>query len=108
MTDASSNGPVTVIWEARAKAGKDAAVRDLVARIVTPSRNDPGNVDYEAHEVEGRPGTFVVYERWASREALQNHAQAPWIPELIPALEELLEGSIEDELRFLRVLRPTG
>ncbi|MFJ2163067.1 putative quinol monooxygenase [Streptomyces sp. NPDC087856] len=38
---------------------------------VTASRHDAGNIEYEAHQVEGQPGTFVVLERWESRGALE-------------------------------------
>ncbi len=105
MSDKQS-GIIAALWVARAKEGKEAQVRELISRVVTPSRNDPGNIDYEVHEDEARPGSFVVFERWASRDALQKHTESSWIPELIPPLLELIEGDIEDELRFLRPLRP--
>ncbi|TQS16076.1 antibiotic biosynthesis monooxygenase [Microbispora hainanensis] len=73
---------------------------------VTPSRNDPGNIDYEAHEVEGAPGSFVIYERWESRAHLEAHLAAPRMQELIPQMLELIEGSIEDGIRLLRPFRP--
>jgi quinol monooxygenase YgiN len=100
------NTIVAALWIAHAKPGKEAEVRELISRVVTPARADAGNIDYEVHEDETHPGTFVVYERWASREALDNHTRSPWIPDVIPPLLELIEGEIEDELRFLRPLRP--
>ncbi|BCL31023.1 putative quinol monooxygenase [Streptomyces aurantiacus] len=100
------DGVIAAHWVARAKKGKEAELRDHIARVVTPSRNDPGNIDYEVHEDEARPGTFLVYERWTSREALQAHTESSWIPKLIPPLQALIEGDIEDELRILRPIRP--
>ena len=98
---------IAALWVARAKDGNEDRVRELISRVVTPARNDPGNIDYEVHEEEGSPGTFVVYERWSSKEALDAHTRSAWIPKLIPPLLELIEGNIEDELRFLRPLRPS-
>ncbi|MFD2881773.1 putative quinol monooxygenase [Paenibacillus rhizoplanae] len=60
----TKNRYVTVLWEARAKAGREAEMKAFMTAAVTPSRNDPGNIDYEAHELEGQPGTFIIYERW--------------------------------------------
>jgi quinol monooxygenase YgiN len=97
---------VTVLWEARAKAGREAEMKAFMTAAVTPSRNDPGNIDYEAHEVEGRPGTFVIYERWANRDALDAHLRAPRMHQLVPRLLELMEGTIEDGIRLLRPFRP--
>ncbi|MFD4873495.1 putative quinol monooxygenase [Streptomyces sp. NPDC058420] len=97
---------VTVLWEARAKSGKEAAMKALMTAAVTASRHDAGNIEYEAHQVEGQPGTFVVFERWESREALERHLGAPRMQELVPRLLELMDGTVEDGIRFLQPFRP--
>jgi quinol monooxygenase YgiN len=97
---------MTVLWEARAKAGKQDQMRAFLSAAVTASRHDTGNIDYEAHEVQGQPGTFIIYERWVSREALDAHLGAPRMDELVPELEDLLEGSIQDGIRILQAFRP--
>ncbi|NKT14582.1 antibiotic biosynthesis monooxygenase [Rhodococcus hoagii] len=104
---ATPSGYVTVIWEARAKAGREADLKNFITAAVTPSRNDPGNIDYEAHEVDGEPGTFIIYERWERREQLDAHLSAPRMQELVPQMLELIDGSIEDGIRLLRPFRPT-
>jgi quinol monooxygenase YgiN len=103
---ATPNGYVTVIWETRAKAGKEAELKAFITGAVTPSRNDAGNIDYEAHEVEGQPGAFVIYERWETRELLDAHLSAPRMQELVPQMLDLIEGSIEDGITLLRPFRP--
>ncbi|WP_405947907.1 antibiotic biosynthesis monooxygenase [Streptomyces prunicolor] len=102
----TSNHYVTVLWEARARPGKEAAMKTFMTAAVTASRHDAGNIDYEAHQVEGEPGTFVVFERWESREALEGHLHAPRMQDLVPQLLELMDGGIEDGIRFLRPFRP--
>ncbi|MQY19612.1 putative quinol monooxygenase [Nocardia macrotermitis] len=101
-----TNGYVTVLWEAEAKPGREADLEAFITAAVTPSRNDAGNIDYEAHRVEGRPGTFVIYERWESREHLDAHLGAPRMRELVPQMLELIDGSIEDGIRLLHPFRP--
>jgi quinol monooxygenase YgiN len=96
------DGYVTVIWQAQAKAGREADLKAFITAAVTPSRNDAGNIDYEAHEVEGRPDAFVIYERWENRAALD----APRMEKLVPQMLELIEGSIEDGITLLRPFRP--
>ncbi|WP_157764431.1 antibiotic biosynthesis monooxygenase [Paenibacillus riograndensis] len=102
----TKNRYVTVLWEARAKAGREAEMKAFMTAAVTPSRNDLGNIDYEAHEVEGQPGTFIIYERWENRDALDRHLSAPRMQELVPQLLELMEGSIEEGIRLLQPFRP--
>lgn len=50
----------------------------------------------------GRPGEFVIYERWETRA----HLDAPRMRELFPQMLELIDGSIEDGIRLLRPFRP--
>ena len=100
------NTLAVVLWEARAKSGREAEMKAFLTRAVTPSRHDAGCIDYEPHEVPGQPGTFVIYERWISREALGAHLHAPRMQELVPQLLELMEGSIEDGIRLLQPFRP--
>jgi quinol monooxygenase YgiN len=102
----TSNHYVTVLWEARAISGKEAAMKAFMTAAVTASRHDTGNIDYEAHQVEGEPGTFVIFERWESREALDGHLHAPRMQDLVPQLLELMDGGIEDGIRFLQSFRP--
>ena len=97
---------VTVLWEARAKSGKEAAMKAFMTAAVTASRHDAGNIEYEAHQVEGQAGTFVVFERWESRAALEGHLGAPRMQELVPRLLELMDGTVEDGIRFLQPFRP--
>jgi quinol monooxygenase YgiN len=106
MSD-ESKAVVTVLWEAQAKAGRENDMKAFMTAAVTPSRNDPGNIEYEAHEVEGQPGRFIIFERWVSREALEGHLGDPRMQELVPQLLEMMEGSsIEDGIRMLRPFRP--
>jgi quinol monooxygenase YgiN len=102
----TTNGYVTVLWHARAKAGREADLKAFITAAVTPSRNDPGNIDYEAHEVLGDAGAFVIYERWESREHLDAHLSAPRMTELVPQMLELIDGSIKDGISLLQPFRP--
>ncbi|AXH36561.1 MULTISPECIES: putative quinol monooxygenase [unclassified Microbacterium] len=105
---ATSDGYVTVLWDATAKPGRESELRAFITAAVTPSRNDAGNIDYEAHEVEGAPGAFVIYERWETRELLDAHLSAPRMVALVPEMLELIDGSIEDGIRILRPFRPAA
>jgi quinol monooxygenase YgiN len=95
-----------VLWEAKAKPGREVEMKAFLTNAVTPSRHDAGCIDYEPHEVEGQPGTFIIYERWISPEALDAHLHVPRMQELVPQLLELMEGSIEAGIRLLRPFRP--
>ncbi|MGI4821653.1 MAG: putative quinol monooxygenase [Janthinobacterium lividum] len=101
-----TNQYVTVIWEAQAKAGKAAEMKSLITGVITGARNEVGCLDYEAHEVEGQPGTFIIWERWENKAALDRHYSSAQMIEKIPQMMELIEGSIEAGIRFLNPFRP--
>lgn len=100
------NTLTVVIWDAKAKPGREADMKTFISRAVTASRHDEGCIDYEAHEVDDRPGSFVIYERWISRQAFEAHLRAPRMQKLVPELLELMEGSIEAGVRLLVPFRP--
>ena len=102
----TKNNYVTVLWEAKAKKGMEAQMKAFISNAVTPSRYEFGCIDYEAHEVEGQSGTFIILERWVSMDALQGHLNSPRVKEKGPELIEMMEGSIEDGIRFLNSFRP--
>lgn len=105
---ATSDGYVSVLWDAKARPGKEQDLKAFITAAVTPSRNDPGNIDYEAHEVEGQSGSFVIYERWESRAHLEAHLGAPRMAALVPEMLKLIHGPIEDGIRLLHPFRPTA
>ena len=99
---------VAVVWEARAKPGKAAEMKEFIAGVVTASRNDPGCIDYEFHEVVDQPGTFIAYERWVTKAALDAHLSSERMQTKGPELLKLMEGSIESSLRILKPFRPAN
>lgn len=101
-----TNQHVTVLWEARAKAGKAAEMKSFLTGVITESRNDAGCIDYEAHEVAGQPGTYIILERWVNQAALDRHLSGARMVDKAPHLLKLMEGSIEEGIRLLQPFRP--
>lgn len=105
---APKNKYVTVLWEAQAKVGMQKEMKSFITSVITASRNDEGCIDYEAHEVEGQVGKFIIIERWESMEALQKHLNSPRSQQKSPQLLQLMVGSIEDSIRLLHPFRPSN
>ncbi|NES70566.1 MAG: antibiotic biosynthesis monooxygenase, partial [Okeania sp. SIO2D1] len=43
------------------------------------TRQEPGNVSYNLYEKFGNPNTFLYFEEWVDREALNSHLKQPYI-----------------------------
>lgn len=102
----NASGYVTVLFECKAKPGKEEELRSVIAGLVTPTRSEPGCVTYEFHTVEGQPGTFIAYEHWVSPESLDAHVQAAHMQAFIRRSGELLQAPFDSGLRRLHPLRP--
>lgn len=103
---AESGGYVTVLFECKAKPGKEEELRQVIEGLVTPARSEPGCISYEFHSVEGQPGTFVACEQWVSQAALDEHVKTAPLQAFIGRSSELLQAPFESGLRLLHPVRP--
>ncbi|MBC9797554.1 putative quinol monooxygenase [Sinomicrobium weinanense] len=65
------------------------------------SRSEPGCVAFHVHAVKDASNTFVLYERWESREALDAHFEQPYTEALFTLFEEVLEQPVEECLNYI-------
>jgi quinol monooxygenase YgiN len=82
--------PLTVIARARAKPGKEAALKAALQALLLPTHQEPGCLHYSLHRCNDIPGQFVTYERWASRDALDAHLSSVHVQALLSKLDALL------------------
>lgn len=62
---------VQAVWTAR--EGEERAVADII-RLITPlSRQEPGNLCYQAQVATDDPRRFMIYERYVDEAAFEAH-----------------------------------
>ena len=61
----------------KAKAGEEAAVKEVLLSLVEPTRKEPGCLCYNLHQSKADPTQFMFYEQWASKEAIDAHGKTP-------------------------------
>lgn len=69
------SGEVIVVLALRFKPGTADAVLAGVLPAVDPTRAEAGNNRFEAYRVTAEPDTLVIFERWKSKQALEDHWQ---------------------------------
>jgi quinol monooxygenase YgiN len=62
---------VTATWTAQ--PGQEAVVRDAIDQLTPPSREEPGNVFYQAYQDPAEPGVFRLFEIYADEAAYAAH-----------------------------------
>ncbi len=88
-----THGRATEVWLKPvfiAKAGREAELQEALRSLQTLSRNDPGCLEYTVFSDGERPGTFVLFEGWVSREDLEAHNQEVHVTAFVEAVEPLL------------------
>ena len=82
---------VSAHW--RAKAGKEGRLAELIEEITPASRQEPGNLFYQAHRSPEDPRLFYLYEQYADEAAYQAHMDSEHFTRLVKgeAIPELLE-----------------
>ncbi len=80
---------VTVTARAKAKPGKEKELEAALRAVVPPTHDEHGCLRYAVHRGIEDPASFLVVERWVSKEALDAHLKTPHIQDLfkkVPAL----------------------
>jgi quinol monooxygenase YgiN len=66
-----------VIAQYRARAGEADRVEEALRKMVSPTRAEPGNLDYQVFRDPGDPSLFVLFERYADAGAFDAHRATP-------------------------------
>jgi quinol monooxygenase YgiN len=84
------NQTVTVLARFKAKPGLEPRLRDRLLALMSPSRRDPGCLNYDLHQGLEDQTQFVFHENWESRGHLEAHRQTPHVQGFLTTMEPLL------------------
>lgn len=73
-----------------AKEGHEATLREALGELESASRQDAGCLEYTVFSEDQRPGAFVLFEGWATREDLKSHNEKDHVREFVKGVESLL------------------
>ncbi|WP_168194508.1 MULTISPECIES: putative quinol monooxygenase [unclassified Leclercia] len=81
---------ITLIAVLKAKPGKRDALKTALQALLLPTRQEPGNVEYQLFQLRDTPDMFYVREAWRGQEALEAHIALPHFQAFILQMDELL------------------
>ena len=76
-----------------AKEGSADVVRDALAALVAPTRNEEGCLSYALYESAATPGVFVTVESWREQADLDAHMKTEHIARTFAVAGEALAGA---------------
>jgi quinol monooxygenase YgiN len=73
-------------------------ISEILEKLATASRREPGCVSYIPHWVEGDPTTVVIYEQYKDDASLDAHRASPHFQEYAVAglYQRMRERSVEN------------
>lgn len=78
---------ISIVAHIDLKPGRRAALMPVLAALVEGSRAEAGNISYELTARLDNENALTVLERWASRQAIDQHGQSPHFQAFVKAIE---------------------
>ncbi|PWC14201.1 antibiotic biosynthesis monooxygenase [Brenneria roseae subsp. americana] len=92
---------IRIVASLQAKAEFVDDVAAAVKKVVEPSRQEPGNLQYDLHEQINTPRAFVFFERWKNQDVLDEHEQTAHFKRLVAELSDKTESMEVKLLKYL-------
>jgi len=84
---------ITVVAKVIAKKEHAEAVRQELLKLVAPTRQEDGCIEYNLHQDNRDSDVFMFYETWLNRASLDRHMQSDHFKTYI----ETVDGMIVDK-----------
>lgn len=81
---------LTIVAHVTANADAVDVVKSELEKLIAPSRNDAGCLQYDFHQDNDDPAYFMFYENWTSRELWQAHMETPHLKAYQAAVDGMI------------------
>lgn len=90
-----ANQQVTVVVRIKAKGQTRAQVYDELQKLLAPTRQEKGCINYDMHIAKDDDAQFLFYENWTSEDDLNQHLASPHVQRWIELAQTLLAEPME-------------
>ena len=87
-----------VIAKISAKEAFVQEVKEALTTLLRPTRNETGNLEYSLFQDTTQPTEFLMYEKWSTQEAFENHNQMPYLTDFVEKSKDWLEEKMQVEV----------
>lgn len=85
-------GILTCIAKITAKAEHKDTVFAELTKLVAPTLQEPGCINYDMHTDINNEAVFMFYENWQSEQDLDNHLESSHIKQCFEVIGEMLDS----------------
>ncbi len=84
----------------RAKPGREAEVREILEALVAYTHSEENPVAYDLFQAKDDSTKFIIYEAWASNDAVQQHLKSAYFQGVIAKMGDLVAERSADGKPF--------
>ena len=92
---------LTVVAKILAKQDAIDTVRTELLKLVEPTRQEDGCIEYKLHQDNDTPAVFVFYETWESLACLEKHMNTDHFKNYVAAVGSLIEEKVVHKMTQL-------
>ncbi|MCU0443828.1 MAG: antibiotic biosynthesis monooxygenase [Microscillaceae bacterium] len=86
---------IAIVAQIKAQTGKEEALKTELLQLVAETRQEAGCISYTLHQSPKDPTLFVMYENWASKEAIKAHSSTAHFTAFVAKMPHLCEGQLQ-------------
>ena len=90
--------PLTIVARIHAQDDKIELVKTELLKLIDPTRQEEGCIQYDLHQDNENPAIFIFFENWATRELWQQHMNTPHIDAYMKATEGAIVSFTVNEM----------
>lgn len=85
---------VTIVAKVTAKTDQIEAVKAELMKMIAPTRQEQGCIEYRLHQDNDNPAVFVFYENWENPVCVDQHMNSPHFKAYVAAVSDLLADKV--------------
>jgi len=89
---------VTVVAKIVAKKDSVEAVKSELLKLITPTRQESGCIEYTLHQDNQDPSLFLFYETWENAASIEKHMNTDHYKAYVRALDGMLEEKVVNKM----------
>ena len=89
---------LTVVAKIVVKNDSIESVKSEMLKLIDPTRNEDGCIEYNLHQDNENPAVFIFYETWKSSACLENHMNTDHFKSFVTAVGNVVEEIVLNKM----------
>ena len=89
---------LTVVAKIVAKNDSIESVKSEMLKLIDPTRNEDGCIEYNLHQDNENPAVFIFFETWKSIACLESHMNTDHFKSFVTAVGNVVEEIVLNKM----------